>query len=498
MTSRLSAFMRWSGNGGRGSWPMWRLHKQAAPPGDPPWLAQLDRAGIPRMLRYPSTNLARMLEQTADRFGRCAAVIYGDEQWSYQELLTRVNRFAAGLAGLGVRRGDRVLMTLPNCPEFIVSFFAVQKLGAVVVNAGPLIGPDHLETIVELTRPRVMIGLDLQNLLLSHAARNSSVEHRVRVSLEAYQPLLTRVGYRYKLWHSHRDPDDRSVEIAFKRLLDHAPALPPTVAPDPDDLAVLQPTGGTTGSPKVAQLSHRNLICNATQLAVWIPIPQGQGSVLAVLPMFHVFGLTCCLIAGVLCGTTIIPLTRFRVREVLDTIRRHRPSIFPLVPSICEAMSDELEKKIEAQGAEASASCSNGARHYALEGLDFCISGAAPLPPAAGGRFQRLTGVPIVEGYGLTEASPVTHGNLRRSPRAGTIGLPLPDTRVSRCRCGRPDARARAAAGRRAPGSAGLRSCPATITTPRKPPRRWSRTNTAPSGSALATLSNTTKRAIST
>ena len=171
---------------------------------------------------------------------------------------------------------------------------------------------------------------------------------------------------------------------------------------------------------------------------MWIPIPQGQGSVLAVLPMFHVFGLTCCLIAGVLCGTTIIPLTRFRVKEVLSVIRRHRPNIFPLVPSICEAISDELEGAARLQPARSSNVSelrpgSKTARAEAtrlIEGLEFCISGAAPLPPEVGERFQHLTGVSIVEGYGLTEAGPVTHGNLRRSPRSGTIGLPMPDTQV--------------------------------------------------------------------
>ena len=118
-----------------------------------------------------------------------------------------------------------MLLTLPNCPEFVVSFFAIVKLGAVVVNAGPLIGADHLEDLVGVTRPRVLIGLDLQTMLLSHACRDSCVEHRVRVSLEGYQPLLVRLGYRYKLWHERRDPQDRACsEISFDRLAEFAPA----------------------------------------------------------------------------------------------------------------------------------------------------------------------------------------------------------------------------------------------------------------------------------
>src|SRR5438874_982336 len=133
---------------------------------DPPWYAARDRAGIPRNLTYPSTTLGRMLDQTADRFADAIAIIYNHKQWTYRDLVAQVNRMAGGLARLGVRKNDRVVMTLPNCPEFVISFFAIQKLGAVVVNAGPLMGLDDLQHLITLTSPRVVIGLDLRARVL--------------------------------------------------------------------------------------------------------------------------------------------------------------------------------------------------------------------------------------------------------------------------------------------------------------------------------------------
>jgi long-chain acyl-CoA synthetase len=169
-----------------------------------PWLAQLERAGVPSHLNYPTTTLARVLDQTAERFGGSTSVLYAEKQWSYAELLARVNRMAGGLAGLGIRRGDRVLVTLPNCPEFIVTFFAIQKLGAVIVNAGPLMGADDLEKVINLTQPRMTIALDLQSPLLMKAAHGSHIRHSVWVSLQVYQSVIKRVGYQINCGSSRR------------------------------------------------------------------------------------------------------------------------------------------------------------------------------------------------------------------------------------------------------------------------------------------------------
>jgi long-chain acyl-CoA synthetase len=386
-------------------------------PAEPPWLATLDQLGMPRSLVYPTTTLGRIVDQSADRFGDATALIYGDARWTYRELLSRVNRMAGGLASLGVRRGERVLLTLPNCPEFVVTFFAVQKLGAVVINAGPLMGADDLRAVIAMTSPRVAVGIDLQSPLLAHVGDRSTLEAWVWVSLQEYQPVFRRLGYQFKLWH-HRNGKGPTLQVELSNLLERAPSRPPTIEPDADRTAVLQPTGGTTGTLKLAELSHRSLLANATQATALMGCRPGQDRIMAVLPMFHVYGLTTCLTAGIYSAATLILATRFQAGPALELLREHKPTIFPLVPAICDALSNELERDAD------------GAAPPPLEGLRLCLSGAAPLPEATAKRFQRLTGAQVVEGYGLTEASPVTHVNPPAKPRVGSIGLPLPDTRV--------------------------------------------------------------------
>ena len=392
----------------------------AGPAAEPPYLAHLDRAEIPRSLVYPTTTLGRILDQTADRFGDATAVVYGQARWTYRELLAQVNRTAGGLASIGVRRGDRVLLTLPNCPEMVTTFLAVQKLGAVAVNVGPLMGADDLTSVMAMTAPRVAVGLDLQASLLNRAGRDSSVEHWLWVSLQGYQPVLKRLGYQYKLWQGGNGHGPRAHHVEMDELLAQAPPRPPTVEPDADRVAVLQATGGTTGTLKLAQLTHRSLLANAMQVSAWMHCRTGQERFVAVLPMFHVFGLTICLVAPVFNAGSMILMTRFNAPDALDTVRRERPTVFPLVPAIVSALCDELERQERKEHRKPAP----------LDSIRLCVSGAAPLPAASIERFAKIAGAPVIEGYGLTEASPVTHVNLLGKPRPGSIGLPMPDTRV--------------------------------------------------------------------
>jgi long-chain acyl-CoA synthetase len=395
-------------------------HPIDAPAAEAPWLPLLDQMNIPRSLVYPTTSLGRILDQSAERYGDATAVVYGSMRWSYRELLAQVNRTAGGLASIGVRRGDRVLLTLPNCPEMVTTFLAIQKLAAVAVNVGPLMGADDLTSVMAMTAPRVAVGLDLQAPLLNRAGRDSSVEHWLWVSLQSYQPVLKRLGYQYKLWQGGSGHGQRAEHTEMAELLAQAPARPPTVEPDLEKVAVLQATGGTTGTLKLAQLTHRSLIANATQVSTWMGCRAGQERFLAVLPMFHVFGLTTCLVAPVFNASCMILMTRFNAVEALETVRRERPTVFPLVPAIVSGLCDELEKQQKKEHRKPAP----------LDSIRLCVSGAAPLPPAAIERFAGLTGAPVIEGYGLTEASPVTHVNLLGKPRPGSIGLPMPDTRM--------------------------------------------------------------------
>ncbi len=381
-----------------------------------PWLEQLDREGIPRTLKYPSMTLGRLVDQAAERFGDNTALIYNNDRWTYRQLLAQVNRTAGGLARLGVTKGDRVVMTLPNCPEFVLVFFAIQKLGAIAVNAGPLTGADDLKAVIGLTEPRLIVGLDLQARKIIAAAAGSTAAHIVWVTLQSYQTLLKRIGYQIKLWQQHESSNGNTrhaQHTTLEKLLAVAPAKPPTVEPSNDAVALLQPTSGTTGTVKLVELSHRNLISNAMQVAVWMSARDGQETVLTALPMFHVYGLMTGLINPIFCCATIILTTRFDAAETLEIVQRQRPTVFPLVPAICDALSDRLEHDLHRPN---------------LSSLRFSISGAAPLPAKTAERFGRLTGVKVVEGYGLSEASPVTHCNPQSSQRPGSIGLPFPDT----------------------------------------------------------------------
>ncbi len=378
-----------------------------------PWLAQLDREGIPRTLRYPTGTLGRILDQAAERFGDVPAVVYDQKRWTYRELLARVNRMAGGLARYGVRPGDRVVLALPNCPEYVISFFALQKLGALPVNAGPLMGADDLRQLIVLATPRVVIGLDLEAAKLVGAAGGSSVRRFVWVTLQSYQTLVRKLGYQLKLWRGRERAAGSAAEhTTISQLCENAPARPPTVEPAPDAPAVLQPTSGTTGSLKLAELPHRSLLANAMQVAVWMGAREGQERVLTLLPMFHVYGLMTGLIQPIFCAATITLMTRFDAVQTLEVLEQQQPTVFPMVPAICEALNRELES-----------------RPRPLRGLAMrCISGAAPLPVEVAERFEQLTGARVVEGYGLSEASPVTHVNPLSRPRYGSIGLPMPDT----------------------------------------------------------------------
>jgi long-chain acyl-CoA synthetase len=387
-----------------------------APPDTQPWLRQLDAAGIARTLNYPSTTLGRMLDQSADRFGNLTAIIYGNTHWTYRQLQGTANRLAGGLSKLGVGREDRIILALPNCPEFVAAFFAIQKLGAIPVNVGPLMGADDLPAVIELTQPRVLLGLDLQASMLAQAGRHSRIEHWVWVTLQGYQNVLRRLGYQLKLWQGREMAGRTGSSVSLAHLMDTAPAKPPTALPDEGATALLQPTSGTTGAVKLARLSHRNLLANAMQVSACVGIGAGQERNLCVLPMFHVYGLLTGLINPVFNAGAMILETRFDVSECIELLLRHRPTIFPLVPTIADAICDALAEP-PFRGEQGK-----------LEGLRWCISGAAPLPRATAERFEHMTGAKIVEGYGLTEASPVTHCNLPSIPRVGSIGVPIPDT----------------------------------------------------------------------
>ncbi len=379
-----------------------------------PWLAQYD-AGVPHEIEIPDVPVTALFDRTVTDYPQNVAVLFYGYRVPYRELRDLVHRFANALIGLGVRPGDRVALLLPNCPQFIIAYFGAWKAGAVVTPVNPLYTPKEIayqlndagaETIITLSRfyPRVQ------------AARGETPLRRVIVTtIREYMGVPTR--WLYALLRERKAGDRVPIapgDYRWTELIRQAPPTPPSVTVEPEDLALLQYTGGTTGVPKGAMLTHHNLVANITQARAWIQavIREGQESILCVLPFFHLYGIAACLHLAILLGATMILLPRWDVNEVLKTIHRLRPTLFPGVPTMYIAINHHPDRK-----------------KYDLSSLRFCLSGAAPLPAEVQQEFERLSGCRMVQGYGMTEASPVTHLTplVGETPLRST-GLPVPNT----------------------------------------------------------------------
>ncbi len=399
----------------------WDLPSRAAG-GEPalsrPWLESYPE-GVPRSLDYPRVPLQHLLEEAARRFPDHPAIIYYGRRISYQELDELTRMIAAALHELGVRKGDRVSLNLPNLPQFVIAFYGTLRLGAIAVQTNPMYTERELIELVEDSGAETMITLDL---LYPRVAAIQPKTHLKRVILtgageflpglkRALYPLKLRLeGKRVKLGGKGKGEFYR-----FGELLRSCRTLrPPKVELSPEeDVAVLQYTGGTTGMPKGAMLTHWNLVANALQTRAWfLQAEEGEERTLAVLPFFHVYGMTVAMNLTVALGSAMILVPRFQIDEVLKLISKFRPTMFPGAPTIYVALNSHPHIK-----------------RYRISSIKECISGSAPLPVEVKRRFEELTGGRLVEGYGLSEASPVTHCNpLDGRDVPGSIGIPLPDT----------------------------------------------------------------------
>lgn len=393
-----------------------------------PWLRRYPPE-VPASLQYPSINVAQWIAASATRYPDRAATLYFGARLTYGELHHRVRRFAAGLQRLGVRAGDRVAIMLPNTPQAVIAYFGALWAGATAVMVNPLYTPRELEHQLRDAGARVMVAIDLVLPRVARVAGDVGLTDVVFTSVADYLPPVLRLLYPVKEFFEARkrgraaqSPSDAHSPVHFPsstRLHPFAAMLAAPPAPGPqrvrpeDDLALIQYTGGTTGVSKGVMLTHRNLTANCVQIEAWLYRYRSKPTVvLAALPFFHVYGLTTVLNFSAMTGTTMVLMPRFVARDAVRLVERHRPALFPGVPTMYMAI----------------ASLPDIASHR-LESVDACISGAAPLPLAVQETFERLTGGRLVEGYGLTEASPVTHANpIWGERRPGSIGLPWPDT----------------------------------------------------------------------
>jgi long-chain acyl-CoA synthetase len=390
-----------------------------------PWLDAYP-ADVPLSLApYPDENVFSMLESAARRFPDRPGFAWFGAHMRYDELLREVERCSAMLAGLGVRKGDRVAMIMPNCPAFTIAFYACMRIGAVAVGNNPVYTAREMGHQLADSEPSVVLVADLMYADYKGVFADLGLENIVVVRLNDYMPFLKKLlapALKFKKQQLAAGkpwppvPKDARV-LRWHQAMAKAGPVPPVAAVDPKaDTAVLIYTGGTTGVAKGAMLSHANLDSNARQAWAWITsIEEGKDTVLAALPFFHSYGLLAMVLTGLIAGKLVLVPNPRDIHMILEISQKERPTFFPGVPRLYVAVNEfpEVSK-------------------FDLKSVKACVSGAAPLPKAVAEEFARVSdGAVLVEGYGLTECSPVTHVNpLDGRSRPGSIGLPVPDTDV--------------------------------------------------------------------
>jgi long-chain acyl-CoA synthetase len=382
-----------------------------------PWVAHYE-AGVPAEITVSEMPVDGLLRVAAERYPDRTALVFYGAKTSFADLDRAADRFAHVLREMGIEKGDRISLHLPTCPAFVIAFMGAMRAGATAVPMNPLYVERELSILFAQARPKVSVTIDLlvpRLRAVGTAEPGASSGRLIVTGIRDSLPVPIKWLYPFKARREGRwnpQPDSEATPNFF-RLLGEAPADRFPSAAAAEDVAVLQPTGGTTGVPKAAMLTHRNLVANAQQVAVWFPrIAAGEVRVLSPLPFFHIYGLTVDMNYAMAVGGTLILLPRFEPDQVLKAIAKYRPQLFPGAPIMYQTLAHHPEVD-----------------RYDLRSIEACISGAAPLPPEVQRDFETVTRGRVVEGYGLTEASPVTHCNpVDGDRRNGTIGLPFPST----------------------------------------------------------------------
>ena len=374
---------------------------------DRPWLENYEQ-GVPYTVSVPNILLHHLLRSSVRRFPNHPAIIFEGSRLTYRRLNHEANRFANALLSLGVGKGARVVLLLPNTPQMVIGFYGVMKAGATAVFIPPVIEPEEVVRQVKDSDASVLVTLSMWAGLAKQIQNGSGVPHIVLTDAADYLSLPKRLISNWR----NRGFSVRNA-LRWRDWLGGNSNKSPAVDVQPEDLAVIQYTGGTTAQSKGVMLSHRNLVANAVQTRHWLPeAVEGMERFLCVVPIFHSYGLTTALNVPVSVGAAMILKAQFQILDVLKTIKRYKPTIFPGVPNMYVAINNF-----------------RGVGKYGINSIKACISGSAPLPVEVQESFEKLTKGRLVEGYGLTEASPVTHANpLGEKRKVGTIGVPLPST----------------------------------------------------------------------
>jgi long-chain acyl-CoA synthetase len=378
-----------------------------------PWL-KFYEAGVSPSLTYPDTTLGNVLAKTAEKYADHTALLFYGKKITYGELDALANRFARALTGLGVQKGDRVALMLPNIPQMVMAYYGTLRTGAIVVTTNPLYHEHELEVQLKDSGAETLVAVDMYYPVISRVLSKTGVKHLILCGIRDFLPFPKNLLYPIKAKiEKHWVSVPRVPPIHdFVGLLRDESGAAVDMPVSPDDTALFQYTGGTTGIPKGAVLTHRNLVVNAVQCREWLTVRnEGEERVLAALPFFHVYGMTAAMNLGVLIGAELILIPKFHTKDVLEAIQKHRPTLFPGIQAMYLAIGNypEIHK-------------------YDLTSLKVALSGAGPLMREVQEQFEHLTKAKIIEGYGLSEASPVTHSNpIFGKRKVCSIGLPWPD-----------------------------------------------------------------------
>jgi len=382
-----------------------------------PWLKWYPKE-IPHHLQYEEVSLQETLRRTAKKFPDRPAVHFMGKEIPYRKLFESSLKLANYLRKIGLQKGDRVAVMLPNTPQTFISFYGILFAGGIVVQVNPLFTEREIAFQLKDAGAKFIIVLDMLFNRVKNVEKETDLRHIIVTGIKDYLPfpknlLYPMVQKRQKTVPPKVEHEGRHHLFAEIMKRTEAKDIPDEVNPK-EDVAILQYTGGTTGFPKGVMLTHFNLYANAKMCDAWMnKFKEGEGATLGVLPLFHVYGLTTVLVFTVMKGDMAILLPRFDAGEVLKTIDKLKPKVFPGAPTMYIGLLNhpDLEK-------------------YDLSSIEVCLSGSAPLPVEVQQQFEKLSGGKLVEGYGLTESSPVTHANfLWDNERVkGSIGVPWPDT----------------------------------------------------------------------
>ncbi|HUI88808.1 MAG TPA: long-chain fatty acid--CoA ligase [Anaerolineales bacterium] len=385
---------------------------------DRPWIAHYDK-GVPATIEYPKVPLFHFLEESARKYPDRACTIFKGAVISFQEMNDRTDRLAAALVDMGVKKGDRVGIFMPNTPQFVEAYFGILKAGGVVVATNPLYTPPEIAYQASDAGIEIMFVMTNFYKTIKAAQPNTKIKKLIVTNLKETLPPVTSLLFTlarekkggFKIEGGLADGDVWMKDLLAK----YQPSQRPKLVIAPDDTALFQYSGGTTGTSKGAVALHRNLVANTLQIRAWfVVMEEGKEILLMAIPLFHVYGMVAGMLHAIELGASMVMVPNARdIPDVLENIRKYKPTTFPGVPTLYNAINNHPEVR---------------AGKVSLRSIKACISGSAPLMRETKERFEELSGGKLFEGYGLSEAPTATHCNpLLGVNKTGSIGMPWPD-----------------------------------------------------------------------